>query len=101
MANQKYVKKIEVVASGHDKDFKPHFTPKELEKRFRGKIYRSYKAVMKDLKVGESVIVSTSEGKAGTPHDAKDWFAWSLLGFGEVERTEEGWIEPRRLMQEY
>jgi hypothetical protein len=24
-----------------------------------------------------------------------------LAGFGQVERTEDGWIEPRRLMHEY
>jgi len=65
-------------------------------KRIEDEVFRSYKAVAMKLSVGERVIVSVIEYLSGEK-DPLEIFA----GYGEVERTKTGWIEPRRLMLEY
>jgi len=59
------------------------------------KVYRSYRAVAIDLKVGENVTVGVREGFSG---DGLKIF----VGYGEVEKIDENsWYEPRRLVPEF
>ena len=60
-------------------------------KRIQSKVFRSYKAIAEMLEPGEKVLVAVHE------HTTIKIFA----GYGEVERTEDGWIEPKRLLLDY
>jgi hypothetical protein len=62
------------------------FTPSKETKAFK-----TYRAIAMTLKVGEKVIVRVKTNGGGS---------W-LMGYGEVERTKTGWIEPRMLAHEY
>jgi hypothetical protein len=58
------------------------------------KKFWSYAEVARAMKVGQKVMVEVREKCGAFPNGI-------LLGFGEVERTEEGYIRPRHLMQEF
>ena len=68
--------------------------------RFKGKRFRSYHSIAKLLKLNESVTVSVMD-RVGHPTDEKIYGMEYHAGFGEVEKTKDGWLEPKRLHQEY
>jgi hypothetical protein len=64
---------------------------KDILARFKDKEFASYAAIVKQLQVGESVIVAVHDEKLGI-----------CMGFGEVKReTETSYFQPRMLQSEY
>jgi len=63
-------------------------------KRIESRDFRSYRAVAKYLEPGERVTVAVYEKISGSDLEV-------FSGYGEVERTREGWIEPRRLAHDF
>lgn len=64
-------------------------------KRIEHKTFRSFKAIAGYLEPGEIIICRVMEYISGSS------ISPILAGFGQVERTEDGWVEPRRLLPEY
>jgi len=96
MAANKIIRVVFVPSNMDDKfNFSPQEGAEKLEELKRTKkVFRSYGEVAKALSVGQRVIVGVSE----MVKDLGDM----LLGYGEVERTEDGYhIYPKHLMMEF
>lgn len=86
-----YVPEVETAPGAFE--FKPQDGAAELEAMMeKRKKFWSYAEVARALKVGQKVIVEVRE---------KFQTLDMLLGYGEVEKTADGYIRPRHLMQEY
>jgi len=68
---------------------------KPFMKRFKDRAFKSYRAVAKELKPGETVTVAVHEYLSSAPSMKIH------AGYGEVERVNEReWYEPARLIPE-
>lgn len=76
--------------------------PKDAEKKFKNKIFRSYGAVAKELKPGENVTVAVYEINTEVPKSS--YFHKFLEGYGDVgvdPKNPDMYSCPRRLCPEF